>query len=287
MAKLPNAADAGSFRIGGDLPVHRLGFGAMRVTGPGIWGPPADPAAARATLARLRELGVNFIDTAESYGPHSSEMLLRDVLYPYGDIVIATKGGIVRHGPNKWLPHGHPDFLRAGVATSLLRLGLQRLDLWQLHRIDQQVPRDDQFRVIRAMRDEGLIRHVGLSEVTIGEIRAAQQFFPVATIQNKYHPGEHKSEAELEFCAEHNIGFIPWYPLGGGAVAGADSRLAEIARAHQVTPSAIALAWLLQRAPVMLPIPGTSKLAHLEENMAAVNVRLSAAEMAEIGALRD
>lgn len=287
MAQLPDAAAAGTFRIGGDLPVHRLGYGAMRITGAGIWGPPADPGGARATLARLRDLGVNFIDTAESYGPHLSEALLREVLYPYGDMVIATKGGMLRHGPNQWQPHGHPDFLRAGVETSLLRLGLERIDLWQLHRIDGRVPRDDQFRAIRALREQGLIRHVGLSEVGIDDIRAAQQFFPVATIQNKYHPGAHKSEAELDFCTAQGIGFIPWYPLGGGTMAGAQSRLAAIASAHQVTPSAIALAWLLQRSPVMLPIPGTGKVAHLEENMAAANVRLSAAECAEIAALRD
>jgi len=282
MARLPDAAHAGTFRIGGDLPVHRLGFGAMRLTASGLWGEPEDPAEARAVLARLAALGINFIDTAEAYGPYVSENLIREVLHPYGDMVIATKGGIVRHGKGKFKPHGHPDFLRHGVHTSLLRLGLERIDLWQLHRIDPDTPRDDQFRVIRAMRDEGLIRHVGLSEVSIDEIRAAQQFFPVATIQNKYFAGELQSEAQLDFCTEHNIGFIPWYPLGGGSMAGPDSQLAEIAARHQTAPSAIALAWLLRRSPVMLPIPGTSKVAHLEQNTAAAEIKLTDAEFAAI-----
>ncbi|WP_323000133.1 aldo/keto reductase [Castellaniella sp.] len=275
MATTPNAAASGTFLIGGDIPVHRLGYGAMRITGPGIWGMPANPAAALATLRRLPELGVNFIDTADSYGPFVSEVLIHDALHPYPGLLIATKGGLLRHGPDEWVPLADPGYLRQCVLMSLRRLGVERIDLWQLHRLDHGTPRQAQLQVIADMRREGLIRHVGLSEVHPADIEEAQQYFPVATVQNQYNLGERKSEAVLDYCTEHNIGFIPWYPLNAGKLAQPGSRLAEIARNHDVTTSAIALAWLLKRSPVMLPIPGTSNPDHLAQNVAGAQVTLS------------
>lgn len=275
MSTIPNAASSGTFLIGGDIPVHRLGYGAMRITGPGIWGAPANPAAALATLRRLPELGVNFIDTADSYGPFISEILIRDALHPYQGLLIATKGGLLRHGPDQWTPLAQPDYLRQCVLMSLRRLGVDRIDLWQLHRLDPDTPRRAQLQVIADMRKEGLIRHVGLSEVRPADIEEAQQYFPVATVQNQYNLGERKSEAVLDYCTEHNIGFIPWYPLNAGKLAQPGSVLEDIARRHQVSASAIALAWLLKRSPVMLPIPGTGNPEHLAQNVAGAQVSLS------------
>ncbi len=225
----PTAISSGTFTIGGDLPVHRLGFGAMRITGPGIWGEPNDPAEARRTLERLPDLGVDLVDTADSYGPDVSEDLIRETLHPYGGMLVATKGGLTRHGPDQWAPVGRPEYLRQCVLMSLRRLGVERLDLWQLHRIDPAVPRDEQFGVVQAMRDEGLIRHVGLSQVSVEEIEAAGAFFAVATVQNLYHLARRDSEDVVAYCEAHDIGFIPWFPLAAGdsrgqAVSSTDSR---------------------------------------------------------------
>ncbi|MGH7118961.1 MAG: aldo/keto reductase [Acetobacteraceae bacterium] len=279
---VPSAAAAGQFTIAGESAVNRLGFGAMRVTGDGIWGEPTDRAEALATLRALPEFGVNFIDTADSYGPYVSELLIREALHPYRGMVIATKGGLVRTGPGKWIPVGRPEYLRQEVLMSLRRLGLERIDLWQLHRIDPKVPQAEQFDVIRAMRNEGLIRHVGLSNVSVAEIEAAQQFFPVVTVQDRYNLTDRAHEAALEYCASHHIGFIPWYPLAAGDLARAGSALDTVAQRHNVRPASIALAWLLQRSSVMLPIPGTSKRTHLEENVAAAALRLSPEELSAL-----
>lgn len=280
----PNAAASGTFVIGGDLTVHRLGFGAMRVTGPGIWGDPTDPDEARRVLARLPELGVDFVDTADSYGPNVSEDLIREVLHPYGRTIVATKGGLTRHGPDDWKPLGRPEYLRQCVLMSLRRLGVERLDLWQLHRIDPKVPRDEQFDALRAMQEEGLIRHVGLSQVGVEEIEAAQAYVPVATVQNLYHLARRDSEDVLAYCEAHGIGFIPWYPLAAGSLAQPGGLLDRVAPRLGATHGQVALAWLLRRSPVMLPIPGTGKLAHLEENVAAASLELPDDVFAELEA---
>jgi len=271
----PTAAAAGPFKVGGDIAINRLGFGAMRVTGAGIWGPPEDRTEALRTLRRLPALGVNFIDTADSYGPGASEELIREALHPYDGLLIATKGGLERPGPNQWVSNGRPDYLRACVQASLRRLGVERIDLWQLHRIDSKVPRDEQFGVIKEMRAAGLIRHVGLSEVSAEEIAAAQRFFPVATVQNRYSLVARGNEPVLEACAKQGIGFIPWFPLAAGDLAKPGGALDALARKHKATPSQLALAWLLKRSPAMLPIPGTSKVKHLEENVAAAALALT------------
>ncbi len=284
MNTTPDAAASGTFAIGGDLPVHRLGFGAMRVTGPGIWGDPSDPDEARRVLARLPELGVDFVDTADSYGPNVSEDLIREVLHPYGRTVVATKGGLTRHGPDAWKPVGRPEYLRQCVMMSLRRLGVERIDLWQLHRIDPKVPRDEQFDVIRAMQGEGLIRHVGLSQVGVEEIEAAQAVFPVATVQNLYHLARRDSEDVLDHCEAHAIGFIPWFPLAAGTLAKPGGLLDQVAPRLGATHGQVALAWLLRRSPVVLPIPGTSKVAHLEENVAAASLELPDDVFAELTA---
>lgn len=269
------AKASGTFLLGGDLPVNRLGFGAMRVTGPGIWDEPTDRDEALRVLRRLPELGVNFIDTADSYGPHVSEDLLKETLHPYDGMVIATKGGLTRHGPDIWLPLGHPAYLRQCVLMSLRRLGVERIDLWQLHRIDSGTDRDSQFAVIAKMRQEGLIRHVGLSEVSVAEIKAAQEYFPVASVQNLYNLGARQSEDVLDYCTQENIAFIPWFPLAAGTLAAPGGILDEVAAKIGATQAQVALAWVLKRSPVMLPIPGTSKVRHLEENVAAANLSLS------------
>lgn len=286
MMNLPDAAQAGTFMLGGELAIHRLGYGAMRITGPGIWGPPADRAGCLATLRRLPQLGVNFIDTADSYGPSVSEPLLREALHPYPEgLVIATKGGQVRTGRDEWIPLGRPDYLLQQVKMSLRWLGLEQLPLWQLHRIDPQVPREEQFEAIANMIAAGYIRHAGLSEVSVEDIEAAQRHFPVATVQNRYSATFRMHEDVLIHCAARGIGFIPWYPLSGGRLGRPESPLTEIARRHQVGNMAVAIAWLLQRSPVMLPIPGTSQVAHLEENVAAAALRLSAAEIEALDAI--
>jgi aryl-alcohol dehydrogenase-like predicted oxidoreductase len=276
-----SAALAGQFDIGGDIRVNRLGFGAMRVTGPGIWGAPADPAGARATLRRLPELGIDLIDTADSYGPFVSEELIRETLHPYRDLLIATKGGLVRTGPDNWIPLGRPEYLRQCVQMSLRRLGVERIDLWQLHRIDSHVPREEQFGAIADMCREGLIRHVGLSEVGVAEIEAAGRHFPVATVQNRYNLAERASEDVLDHCERHHIGFIPWSPLAAGDLAGS-SRLAGVAHRIGATPGQVALGWLLRRSPVILPIPGTSRVEHLEENVAAAALELGDEDFAAL-----
>jgi aryl-alcohol dehydrogenase-like predicted oxidoreductase len=270
-----NAAASGTFKIGGDLEVNRLGYGAMRITGEGIWGEPADRAEALRTLKRLPELGVNFIDTADSYGPDISEELIAEALRPYGDVVVATKGGLTRTGPGAWIPVGRPEYLIQQAQKSRRRLGVERIDLWQLHRIDAKVPRDEQFGAIAELIADGTIRHAGLSEVSVEEIEAAAKVFPVATVQNRYNLVDRQSEAVLDYCAEKGIGFIPWFPLASGDLARPGSLLDRLAKQHGATPSAIALAWVLQRSPVMLPIPGTSKVKHLEENVAAAGITLS------------
>ena len=263
------ATQSGTFRIGGQLPVHRLGFGAMRVTGPGIWGPPVDRAEALRTLRRVPELGIDFIDTADSYGPHVSEEILREALHPYTGLVIATKAGLERPGPDRWVPNGRPDYLIAACKASLKRLGLERIDLWQLHRIDPRVPRDEQFGAVRQLIDEGYVRFAGLSQATIEEIEAASRSFPVATVQNRYSLEDTGDDEVLDYCEKGGIGFIPWYPLAAGALARGEDGTAAKAAKVGATPSQYALAWLLKRSPVMLPIPGTSKQKHLEENAAA------------------
>jgi pyridoxine 4-dehydrogenase len=267
------------------LTVHRLGFGAMRITGPGIWGDPPSRDTAIAVLRRAVELGVDFIDTADSYGPDVSEDLIREALHPYGGLLIATKGGFTRQGPDRWEIVGRPEYLRQCVLMSLRRLKLDRIDLWQLHRIDPRVPADEQFGVMREMQDEGLIRHVGLSEVSVADVRAAQQVLPVVTVQNAYNVGARSSEELLTFSQREGIGFIPWYPLGNRALVGTDGPLAAVAARVGATPGQVAIAWLLRHSPVMLPIPGTGSLDHLEENCGGCLVELDDASMAELDAL--
>jgi aryl-alcohol dehydrogenase-like predicted oxidoreductase len=272
---MTQATASGTFMLGGDIPITRLGFGAMRVTGKGIWGEPEDRDEALRTLHRVPELGINFIDTADSYGPFVSEDLIREALHPYQNVVIATKGALTRHGPDIWRVVGHPDYLRQCVLMSIRRLGIERIDLWQLHRIDAKTDREVQFRTIAQMQKEGLIRHVGLSEVSVEEIEAARQHFPVVSVQNLYNLVERQSEAVLDYCEKENIGFIPWFPLAAGSLANKGGVLDGIANKLGASPSQVALAWVLKRSPVMLPIPGTGKVKHLEENTAAAVLTLS------------
>ncbi|MDY0744377.1 aldo/keto reductase [Paucibacter sp. R3-3] len=277
-----NAKASGSFELGGDISIHRLGFGAMRITGAGVWGPPKDRAEALRVLRRLPELGVNFIDTADSYGPAVSEELIREALHPYDGLLIATKGGLVRPGPDHWTMNGRPDYLRQCVHASLKRLGVERIDLWQLHRIDPGVPQREQFEVMREMQREGLIRHAGLSEVSVEEIEAARKVLPIVSVQNRYNLADRDSEDVLDYCEAHGIGFIPWYPLAAGELARPGSKLDAIARRHGADHGQVALAWLLRRSPVMLPIPGTGRLAHLESNVAAAALTLSDEEFEQL-----
>jgi aryl-alcohol dehydrogenase-like predicted oxidoreductase len=279
---MPNAAKSGTFKIGGDIEVHRLGFGAMRVTGAGIWGPPADRAEAIRTLRRVPELGIDFIDTADSYGPDVSEQLIRESLFPYDGILIATKAGFTRPGPNAWKMDGRPEYLRQQALKSRRQLGVEQIGLWQLHRIDPKVPAGEQFDAVKSLIDDGVIRHAGLSEVSVADIEAAAKVFPVATVQNRYNLVDRGNEAVLDHCEKHGIGFIPWYPLAAGDLAKPGSLLDSVARRHGATPGQIALAWVLKRSPVMLPIPGTSKVAHLEENVAAADIELSDDEFADL-----
>ncbi|MCW3008575.1 MAG: aldo/keto reductase [Solirubrobacterales bacterium] len=279
------ATGSGTFKIGGDLEVTRLGYGAMRILGEGVWGPPKDPEAAKAVLRRLPELGVDFIDTADAYGPEISEQLIHDALHPYGDIKIATKAGFTRQGPGRWAPVGRPEYLRQCAELSLRRLEVETLDLWQLHRIDAKVDREEQFAELKALQDEGKVRHLGLSEVTIEEIEAASKVFEVTTVQNQFNLIDRKSQDVLDYCTEKGIGFIPWNPLAIGKLNEPGAPGADIAAAHDATPGQIALAWLLQRSPVMLPIPGTSSIEHLEENVAAAGIRLTDDEIATLNAV--
>ena len=275
---MTSAAASGPFKIGGEIAVHRLGFGAMRITGPGIWGAPKDKGECLRTLKRLPELGIDFIDTADSYGPEISEDLIREALHPYRGLLIATKGGLTRPGPDRWTPNGDPDYLVKAAHKSRERLGVEKIALWQLHRIDPGVPQDEQFAAVKSLLDDGVIAHAGLSEVSVAEIEAARKVFPVATVQNKYNLVDRQSEAVLDYCEKNAIGFIPWFPLAAGNLAAPGGALDTIAHAHQVSVGAIALAWLLKRSPVMLPIPGTSQVKHLEENAAAAGVALSDAD---------
>lgn len=279
-----SASASGTITLGGDLSVYRLGFGAMRITGKGIWGEPEDRAEALRVLRRLPELDVTFIDTADSYGPYVSEDLIREALHPYAGLTVATKGGLTRHGPDSWLPVGRPEYLRQCVLMSMRRLGVERIDLWQLHRIDPAVDREEQFGVIAAMQREGLIRHVGLSEVGVEEIVAARRHFPVVSVQNMYNLVTRQHEAVLDYCEREQIAFIPWFPLAAGSLAREGSVLDEVARRRDATPAQVALAWVLARSPCMLPIPGTSKLAHLDANVAAAALTLSDEEFRQLDA---
>lgn len=277
------AAQSGTFSIGGKTPVHRLGFGAMQLTGKGIWGPPADPEECRRVLRRTVELGINFIDTADSYGPYVSEELIRAALHPYPKgLFIATKAGLVRTGPDQWHPVGRPEYLRQECEMSLRRLGVERIDLFQLHRIDPKTPADEQFDLLRELQKEGKVHYVGLSEVQVPEIEAARKFVPVATVQNRYNLAERSSEAVLDYCTKHNIGFIPWFPLLTGKLTQGHGPLTDVVKRIGAEPAQIALAWLLHKSPVMLPIPGTSKVKHLEQNVIGATIQLDAATMKEL-----
>jgi aryl-alcohol dehydrogenase-like predicted oxidoreductase len=275
------AKASGTWQIGGRT-VNRLGFGAMRIVGSGIWGPPDHRDAVLQTLRRLRDLGVNFIDTADSYGPDVSEELIREALHPFGDILVATKAGFARTGPDHWIPLGRPEYLIQQAHKSCRNLGVERIDLWQLHRIDPKVPRDEQFDAVRILLDTGIIRSAGLSEVSVRDIRAASKVFKVSTVQNHYNLIEREHEDVLKFCEAQGIGFIPWFPLAAGDLAKPGSLLDSIAKRHRAAPSQIALAWMLKRSPVMLPIPGTSQVSHLEQNVAAAGIRLSTEEFAAL-----
>ena len=278
-----SAARSGTFLLGGDLPVHRLGFGAMRLTGKGIWGEPRDVREAIAVLRRAVELGVNLIDTADSYGPEVSERIIAEALYPYPPgLVIATKAGLERPGPDRWKPNGRPEHLRAACEGSLRRLKLERIDLYQLHRIDPEVPFADQLGTFKRMQQEGKVRHVGLSEVSVGEIERARKIVPIVSVQNRYSPTDRQHESVLEHAEREKMAFLPWYPLGAGAALRPGSPLARVAARRHATPAQVALAWLLRRSPVMLPIPGTSSVKHLEENVAAALLELSTGDFEEI-----
>jgi aryl-alcohol dehydrogenase-like predicted oxidoreductase len=269
------ANESGTFSIGGDITVNRLGFGAMRLTGKGVWGPPADHDECIRVLRRAVEMGVNFIDTADSYGPFVSEELIREALHPYpADVLVATKAGLVRTGPDEWPVLGFPPYLRQECEMSLRRLGVDRIDLFQLHRIDNNFPLEDQLGELVALQQEGKIRHIGLSEVSVDQLAAAQKFATIVSVQNMYNLTVRSSEALLDKATEEGIAFIPWFPLASGPLAASDGPLQRIAADHHATPSQLALAWLLKRSPVMLPIPGTSSVAHLEENVAAASITL-------------
>lgn len=279
----PNAAAAGTFDIGGDLRVNRLGFGAMRITGKGIWGEPENPEKARAVLKRAVELGINLIDTADSYGPHVSERLIGETLHPYPeDLVIATKGGLLRDGPGQWRRDARPEHLREACEGSLKRLKLDRIDLYQLHRIDPRVPAEEPLGALAELREEGKIRHIGLSEVSVEQIQRAQQIVPIVSVQNRYNLTDRDSEDVLDFCEREGIGFIPWFPLATGDLARPGGPLDEIATRYGASPGQVALAWLLWRSPVILPIPGTSSVEHLVENVAAASLELDEEEFAEL-----
>ncbi|MEV0679619.1 aldo/keto reductase [Actinosynnema sp. NPDC050436] len=275
-----------TFALGGDLTVNRLGYGAMRLTGEGIWGYPADRDTARAVLRRAVELGIDFIDTADSYGPHVNEELIREALHPYADgLVVATKAGLVRTGPDQWHTLGKPVYLRHALEASLRRLGVERIDLYQLHRIDPEVPLEDQVGELKKLQDEGKIRHIGLSEVDVEQLEAARAIAPIASVQNLYNLADRRHEAVLDHATEHGIAFIPWFPVATGELARPGGVLDTAAKDHGATPAQLALAWLLRRSPVVLPIPGTSSIAHLEENTAARSIELTDEEFEKLSAL--
>jgi pyridoxine 4-dehydrogenase len=276
-----DASLSGTFAIGGDMVVNRLGFGAMRVTGPGIWGDPEDPAEARRTLKRAPELGVNLIDTAEAYGPYTSEELLAEVLAPYGETIIATKGGNSRPSAGKWVAIGRAEYIIQGAKMSARRLKVERIDLWQLHRIDPKTPREESFEAIAQLQKEGVIRHAGLSNVTVDDIEAAGKFFPVATVQNRYNVFDRADDPVVDYCEKNNIGYIPYRPIAAGAF-GDKPEFTSLCSKYGVTPGQLALAWVLKRSPVILPIPGTGKVKHLEENTAAAGVTLSDEDFATL-----
>lgn len=273
-------ADAsGTFSLGGDLPVNRLGYGAMQLTGPGVWGEPKDPAEAVRVLRRAVELGVNFIDTADSYGPFVSERLIREALHPYADdLVIATKGGLTRSGPGDWRPVGRPEYLRQQTELSLRHLGVERIDLYQLHRIDPKVPLAEQLGELVLLQQEGKIRHIGLSEVTVAQIEQARALAPIVSVQNLYNLADRRAEDVLTYAEAENLAFIPWFPIATGELARPGGPLDTFAKDHGAGPSQLALAWLLRRSPVVLPIPGTSSVAHVEENTEAARITLSEQE---------
>jgi len=282
-----SAPETSTFAIGGDLPVHRLGYGTMRLVGEGAWGEPADPAEARRVLRRAVELGVNLIDTADAYGPEIAERLIAEALYPYPkELVIATKGGITRQGPARTEYVGRAGYLIQCVEMSLRRLRLERIDLYQLHRIDPRTPLEESLGALRQLQDQGKIRHIGLSEVTPTQIEEAQKIVPIVSVQNRYSLADRRHEETLQWCAQHGIAFLPWYPIVAGRILKADHpsarTLEQIAKHHHASVAQLLLAWLLHRSPVILPIPGTSQVAHLEENVAAAGLTLSAEDFAEI-----
>jgi pyridoxine 4-dehydrogenase len=279
------AAASGTFALGGDLPAHRLGYGTMRLVGEGAWGVPPDRENAIRVLRRAVELGVNFIDTADAYGPQETERLIGEALAPYAaGVVIATKGGLARMGPAKSEPLGRPAYLRQQVEMSLRYLKVERIDLWQLHRIDPKVPLEESLGAVAEMQQAGKIRHVGLSEVGVEEIERARKILPIVSVQNKYNLTERKHEAVLEYCEREGIGFIPWYPVAAGKLAAPGGKLDQVAKARGALVSQLSLAWLLRRSRVMLPIPGTSSIKHVEENVGAAGVELTDREWAEIEA---
>jgi len=272
----PSAKASGTFSLGGDLSIYRLGFGAMRITGEGIWGEPKDRDESKRVLKRLPDLGVNFIDTADAYGPEVSENLIAEALHPYpAGLVIATKGGFTRQGPNRWAVVGRPEYLRQCVEMSLRRLKIDRIDLYQLHRIDPQVPVEDQIGELKKMQKEGKIRHIGLSEVSVKDIEQAKKTAPIVSVQNKYNMGDRTHEDVLQYCEKNNLGFIPWFPLEAGKLNKAGGALDQAAKAHNASSAQLAVAWLLHHSPVTLPIPGTSSIQHLEENVAAAEIKLT------------
>jgi pyridoxine 4-dehydrogenase len=279
MSDTISAVQSGTFSIGGDLEVHRLGYGTMQLPGKGVWGPSRDHDGAIAVLRRAVELGIDFFDTADSYGPVVAEPLLFEALHPYAPgVVIATKAGLTRQGPDKWLPVGRPEYLRQQAEMSLRLLGLDRIDVYQLHRIDAKVPLEDQIGELKKLQDEGKIRHIGLSEISVDDLKAAQAITPIATVQNLYNLAHRDAEDLLDYATEQNIGFIPWFPLATGALAKAGGPLDELAKKHDASPSQLALAWLLKRSPVVLPIPGTSSIDHLEDNLKGAAIELTDAE---------
>ncbi|HSS04668.1 MAG TPA: aldo/keto reductase [Solirubrobacterales bacterium] len=275
-------SSAGTLTLGEDTEIRRLGYGAMRITGEGVWGPPRDPAAARAVLRRARELGVNLIDTADSYGPHVSEELIAEVLYPYEGLTIATKGGLERTGPGKWPRNGHPDHLKRACEGSLLRLRVDRIDLYQLHSPDREVPYEESVGAMKQLQDEGKVRHVGISNVSVAQLERAREIVNVVSVQNRFNLGDRSSEDVLDRCEELGICFLPWFPLAAGDLAEPGGAAAEIAKAHGASTGQVALAWLLRRSPLIAPIPGTSSVGHLEENVAATGIELSDQELEQL-----